>query len=314
MQIVDFTAAHIEQAGQIAKQSYDEERGYVPALPPVVSVPDLMTSAEDGLGVVAFEGDTMLGFLCSVKPFQNAFGSTEAIGVFSPLGANGAIGHDRAKIYARLYQVAGEKWVRAGASSHAICLYAHDKETQEQFFRYGFGLRCIDAIRGVDEIAAPLCDGYTFSELASERYSEVYRLDMMLHRHCLESPFFMVKPCITETEFLESLGDDRFFVARKDNETVAFLCASQAGETFLRDIPGYIHAHGAYCLPEHRGKGLLQGLLRLAVATLRDDGYKHLGVDFESINPPAYAFWLKYFDAYTHSVVRRIDEGALMKR
>lgn len=40
-------------------------------------------------------------------------------------------------------------------------------------------------------------------------------------------------------------------------------------------------------------------------------GYTRLGVDFESLNPTAYGFWLKYFDAYTHSVVRRIDEKAV---
>ena len=44
---------------------------------------------------------------------------------------------------------------------------------------------------------------------------------------------------------------------------------------------------------------------------LKPEGYKYLGVDFESINPPAYAFWLKYFTAYIHSVVRCIDEGAV---
>jgi hypothetical protein len=41
-------------------------------------------------------------------------------------------------------------------------------------------------------------------------------------------------------------------------------------------------------------------------------GYTRLGVDFESLNPAGYGFWLKYFDPYTHSVVRRIDEKAVM--
>ena len=270
-----------------------------------------MSFANNGLGVSAFDGETILGYLCNVSPFQNAFGSTDATGVFSPMGANGAVGKNRAEVYARLYQAAGEKWAWAGAASHAVCLYAHDKESQEQFFRYGFGLRCVDAIRDMDEVSALLCDGYTFEELMPEQYVEVFSLDMLLHRHYLESPFFMVKPCITEVEFLEDVGTDRFFVSRKDGRAVAFLCVGQAGETFIHKMLGYIHADGAYCLPEHRGKGLLQGLLRLATATLKAEGYKYFGVDFESINPSAYAFWLKHFTEYTHSVVRRIDEGAV---
>ena len=314
MQIYDFTSAHIEQAAQIAKQNYDKERGHVPALPPIDAVPDLIPFAENGLGVAAFDDSEMVGFLCAVGPFQNAFSSTDAVGVFSPMGANGAVGSNRTEVYVRMYQAAGEKWARAGASSHAVCLYAHDKEAQEQFFRYGFGLRCVDAIRGMDEVMAPLCDGYTYSELTSEEHIDIYPFIKLFNQHFLCSPTFMVKPDLTESEFLKGVKHDRFFAARKDGIIVAFISISQAGETFIRDVSGYIHADGAYCLPEHRGKGMLQNLLNLAMNILKVEDCKYLGVDFESINPTAYGFWLKYFDAYTHGVVRRIDEHAITKR
>jgi len=104
MQIVDFTAAHIEQAALIALRNYKEEHGFVPALPHIDMVPGLIPYAKNGLGVAAFDGGDMLGFLCSVSPFKNAFGSTDAVGVFSPMGANGAVGNNRADVYARLYQ------------------------------------------------------------------------------------------------------------------------------------------------------------------------------------------------------------------
>ena len=85
MQIVDFTAVHVEQAAQIAKRNYDEERGFVPVLPPVDTFPDLTPYVENGLGVAALEGDKIIGFLCAVGPFKNAFHSTDATGVFSPM-------------------------------------------------------------------------------------------------------------------------------------------------------------------------------------------------------------------------------------
>lgn len=238
MQIIDFTVNHIKAAVQLAKQNYEDERGFVPALPPVDRLPDLNPYAENGLGVAAFEDGTMIGFLCSVPPFKNAFRSTDATGVFSPMGANGAIGENRTMIYARLYQAAGEKWVRAGASSHAVCLYAHDREVQEQF-------------------------------------QSVY------------------------------------FTAKYEEQIVAFVRAELDGENFICNTPGYLHVKGAYCLPEHRGKGLNQKLLSMLMQKLKTKGYTRLGVDFESLNPTAYGFWLKYFDAYTHSVVRRIDEKIL---
>ena len=205
MKIVDFAGNHIGQAAQIAKQNYVEERKHVPALPSVDTMPDLTPFAENGLGAAAFDGDTMLGFLCSVPPFQNAFRSTDATGVFSPMGAHGATGENRAKVYARLYQEAGEKWATAGANSHAICLYAHDKEVQAQFFRYGFGLRCVDAIRGMDEIATSPCTGYDFSELTPDEFPQILPLDHMLDAHMAACPAFILRPSDTQESLRKKL-------------------------------------------------------------------------------------------------------------
>jgi GNAT superfamily N-acetyltransferase len=312
--ITDFTTDHIETATFLVRQNYEQERSFVPALPPVDTLPDLKPYAENGLGVAAFEDDAMVGFLCSVPLFKNAFGSTVATGVFSPMGANGAIGENRAKVYARLYQAAGKKWVQAGASSHAVCLYAHDREAQEQFFRYGFGLRCVDAIRRSDEIYAPTCEGYSFSELASEAVLKVLPLEKMLDDSYIDSPFFMYREQNNESAFLKEYErfQSIYFIASQEGRIVAFIRAELDGETFIQETPGYLHVKGAYCLPEHRGKGLNQKLLCMLIQKLKMKGYSRLGVDFESINPMAWGFWLKYFDAYTHSVVRRIDEKAVM--
>ena len=314
MLITDFTTDHIETATFLVRQNYEQERSFVPALPPVDTLPNLKPYAENGLGVAAFEGDAMVGFLCSVPPFKNAFGSTVATGVFSPMGANGAIGENRANVYARLYQAAGEKWVRAGASSHAVCLYAHDKEAQELFFRYGFGLRCVDAIRGMDGITAQTCEGYLFSELASEAVLKVLSLENLLDDGYIDSPFFMHREKNNESAFLKDYErfQSIYFIASQEGRIVAFIRAELDGETFIQETPGYLHVKGAYCLPEHRGKGLNQKLLCMLTQKLKMKGYSRLGVDFESINPTAWGFWLKYFDAYTHSVVRRIDEKAVM--
>ncbi|MCI9073092.1 MAG: hypothetical protein HFH80_09920 [Lachnospiraceae bacterium] len=42
---------------------------------------------------------------------------------------------------------------------------------------------------------------------------------------------------------------------------------------------------------------------------LKAEGYTRLGVDYESINPTAWGFWNKYFEAYTYSLTRRIVES-----
>jgi GNAT superfamily N-acetyltransferase len=129
------------------------------------------------------------------------------------------------------------------------------------------------------------------------------------------SPVFILRPSDTKEIFEEKVSRTHpiIFIATRDNQIVAYLRAERDGETFIGNAADYIHVMGAYCLPEHRGAGMHQKLLSLMVHKLKTQGYTRFGVDFESINPVAYAFWLKYFDAYTHSVVRRIDEHAIMK-
>ena len=310
IQIIDFTHEHIEQAQKLAQQNYEEERYFVPALPSVDSFPDLSGFAENGLGVAAFEGKRMIGYLCSVSPFQNAFGGSDAVGIFSPMGANGAAEENRANIYARMYQAAGTKWAKAGASSHAVCLYAHDRFAQEQFFKYGFGLRCIDATLSIDEIVASPCEGYNFTEFARAESSKINGLRNLLTNHMKKSPCFINR---NEQDVLDIIShrDMRIFTVTDSCKPIGFIEIMTNGENFACDASDMMNICGAYLLPEYRGKDIFTGLLYYVINTLNSEGYHRLGVNFESINPTAYGFWLKHFNAYTHSVVRRIDERAI---
>lgn len=153
MQIKAFSARHTSLAFELACRNYAEERAAVPALPDVRPAPPQLF-AENGLGVAALEEGRMLGFLGCYEPWENAFTGT-ARGTFSPIEAHGAVPEQREKIYRLLYQAAAEKWVEAGIASHSIALYAHDDAARRAFFTCGFGLRCVDAVRGMDEVHLP---------------------------------------------------------------------------------------------------------------------------------------------------------------
>ena len=310
MYILDFEKEHVEEAAAIALVNYYEEQQFVKELPQISAIPNINDFAGNGLSVAAFEGERMVGFLCGCAPFDNAFRATDVRGVFSPMGSHGAVLENRAKIYAAMYQTVAKKWVKAGAVSHAICLYAHEETSQYQYFQYGFGLRCLDAIRPMESISCETCEGYDFEELKQEEYYLVYPLYLALHDHYRESPFFMNRTPESEEEFRISSreGEGRFFVAKHKGELCAFVKIAASGETFVATGHAYRHIRGAYCLPEHRGKSLYQNLLNFVIGILKREGYTKLGVDFESFNPTARGFWLKYFAPYTHSVVRRIDE------
>ena len=314
LKLVPFSQEHIPAALAIARSRYEAERQYTPWLPHIGDFPDLRPFAQNGLGVAALHGESLMGYLCGVPPFRHAFGSTDAVGVFSPIHANGAAGEHRGEVYARMVQAAAEKWARAGAASHAVCLYAHDHEGQSQLFRYGYGLRCMDATRPAVPLNAPPCPGYTFRELAAEELLLAYPLELELDRHMAQSPTFILRPSQSPQEFLQAARQEhsRIFAAFFGSQAVAYYkITERSGETFLTDYPQTQHIHGAFCLPEHRGKGVAASLLDYVLQVLQGEGIQNLGVDFESINPSADRFWHKHFAVYTHSVTRRADEHAV---
>lgn len=312
MIIIDFEKKHVESAKRIAAANYYEEREYVPILPCIDTLPDLGCFASNGLGVAAFDDDRLIGFLCCYEPWDNAFDS-KAKGTFSPIHAHGSIKENRRLIYQKMYQVAAEKWVKNNISYHAIGHYAHDSESLSAFFTYGFGLRCIDAIRLMEEFECQPYDGVYFEELAKSDISRVREMRQMESEHMGNSPCFMYSSLEDFKSWLARAEErnSRLFVAKAYEKLIAFVEVKSNAENFVTEVDNICNICGAFCLPEYRGKNIYQNLLNFTIRKLKAEGYKLLGVDFESFNPTAYGFWLKYFTAYTNSVVRRIDECAL---
>lgn len=314
MIIVDFEKAHIEEARAIALENYNEERQFVGALPAMDGVPDLGCFAENGLGVAAFENGKMTGFLCCCSPWNNAF-DTAAMGTFSPIHAHGAVSENRGMIYRRMYQAAAEKWVKNNITYHAIALYAHDEKALQAFFLYGFGVRCSDAIRLTESTGAEIPDKLFFKRLSAEELPAVREMRRMLSAHLGESPCFMYSDEDEFRNWLEKAEKrgSAVYTAQINGAPVAFIEVTEDGENFVTETDAMKNICGAFCLPEYRGKGVFAGLLDYTLASLRSEGVELLGVDYESFNPTALGAWEKYFEPYTRSVVRRIDEGVLRK-
>lgn len=321
MRIIDFGYNHTEAARAIAIENYNQERLHNPDLPEMERVPDLTIFVGFGLGVTALDEEgRMLGFLCAYPPREDAFGTTGIRGTFVPIHAHGVRNDvtegEKSRIYSRMYQAAADKWVRKGILSHGISLYAHDTAAQNSFFYNGFGIRCIDAIRSLEELTVKpvdLAEGNEpeYLELTREEWGELLDLYNDLRDHLGQSPTFMSFGPVTKNQlYTEASEDIRYFAVRHQGRYIAYVKLGNEGETFVSNVGSMMNICGAYCLPEYRGKGIYHNLLAFLISTLRAEGYLLLGVDCESINPNAKGFWLKYFSAYTHSVVRRIDDKA----
>jgi hypothetical protein len=243
--IVDFVEEHIEQAQNIVKENYENERKCVDILPQINELPDFSQLAKNELGVSAFDGEKMVGYLCCFGPFENAFGTTNDTGVYSPVHGNGIVESDHKNIFARMYQAAAQKWVNSNITNHAITFYAHNGSIQNQLYRYGFGLRCIDAIRPMEELNTRECSNITFIELEHNDFRLIYPIGMNLTHHLWDSPSFL-----RYTEILEEEKDGdpdefakwqikenfRYFAAKDKEKIIAYIKTHDEGDNFIGNV------------------------------------------------------------------------------
>ena len=315
LRIVKLEKEYLTEAEQLALDNYREECNKVNTLPEVAKLPELECFAQNDFGVAAFEGDAMVGFLGCYNPWDGAFDSNVK-GTFTPVHAHGCVKEKRATIYERMYQQMAKMLVEQGVLYHGIALYAHDAEAISAYFHNGFGHRCSDAIRRMELIQDIMpAKGISFEELSLGEAKQVRELRRKLSNHMGESSCFMYT---SEDEFEEWVqkrenNGSRIFVAKDKGLPVAFLEICEEAETFVTELPNVKNICGAFCMPEYRGRQIYQNLINYTIEVLQKEGYQYLGVDYESFNPTARHFWPKYFEPYTCSVTRRIDEGVLRK-
>jgi len=316
MKIVDFKREHITQAKTLVRQNFDELRLINPNIPKIINLPEMVEFADNNMGIAIFndENDILLGFMSCYGPFENAFRNKNVNGIWSPIHANAVInqvGIQKDYIYKRLYEHAAKKWVEKGALIHSITLYEHEKEVINAFYTYGFGLRCVDAVRSLDniKIMQNSIKKLKFSELQNHEYTRITNMKNLLIEHLRQSPCFLNYKTMSESECLEKIHQNkiRIFIAENDEKIIGMIQIKNGGENFISDSSEMQNICSAYLLEEYRNQGIFEQLLQFVIETVKTNGYKCLGVDFESFNPSGSGFWLKHFKAYTSSVVRRID-------
>ena len=313
MKVIPFKSEHIQQAVRLAELNFKEENNRLQNILPKANLPDLSQFADNNLGVAAFDGDTMLGFICCYGPCHNLFGKSD--GIYSPVHANAAVHANRQKIYSAMYQFASNIWVENKLLSHSITLYANDSDAINSFFDNGFGKRCVDAAMDMNKYSYVLKNVEHLRELHKSKFSKVHKLSNLTNEHLQRPPAFMPRKPVCLDKFMENLADDtRIFVTKKDNEIIGFIKAQSDGETFISQNKHMMNITGAYVLDKYRGMNIASDLINYTVDALKKDGDTHLGVDYESINPTANSFWQKHFTPYTYSLTRRIDERIIEYR
>lgn len=307
-----FSEKHIEDAVNLALEELDAERSHCPDLP-CEDFSEHLTGilhwlSSQPFGKAALCDGKLVGYLAFAGPMDGFFGDVK--GVFSPLGGS-AFSYEyknRGRLASMLFASAAEEFVNQGVFSCALSRYAHDEETARSFVLNGFGIRCSDAVREISKLTLPYNSGSVrFLELPFSEFERIRKLRIGLVKHLENAPIFFP----TDMERYEKwfMNENmRVFAAEADGEIIGFISLEDDAENFITEHDTMKNICGAYSDEKYRGVGMAQNLLSFIAETLKSEGITHIGVDCETLNPTALNFWSKYFEPYTYSFARRIDE------
>ncbi len=309
-----FTEKHIDEAVKLALEELDNERKFCPDLPHedfskhLTGILHWLSSQP--FGKAAINDGKLVGYLIFAGPWDGFFGDVK--GVFSPLGGS-AFSYDyknRGRLASMLFASVAEEFVKQDVFSCALSRYAHDEEIAKSFVLNGFGIRCSDAVSKTSALKMQNnSKGVVFKELPADKFAAVEHLQRGLHKHLAGAPVFFPSDDFDEW-FKNWIKREtmRIFAAESDGEIIGFISVDDDAENFITEHDKMKNICGAYFNENYRGKGIAQNLLSFVAETLKAEGATHLGVDCETLNPTALNFWGKYFEPYTYSFARRIDE------
>jgi GNAT superfamily N-acetyltransferase len=315
MEIIPLEDRHLPDAARLFAAAFREQRERLPILPArhedeAGVLPMLSGLLSAYPGVAASEGGRLQGYLIGL-PLPAFKGSQR--GAYVPIWGHAAAGDDRAAIYRRLYARLAREWVAAGCLTHAVTLYPGDREAAGTWFRNGFGLLVVDAVRPLDPIGAPDLPEVEIRQATPEDAGLVQPLALELDRYLAGAPIFLA--------FLESAGTSvhaawlaepghALWLALHQGRPVAYLRCQPPGEdvAYIVSDPGTVSITGAYAVPDWRGRGIAAALLDRLLAWARANGYRRCAVDFESQNDLGSRFWLRHFQPICHTLIRHLDD------
>jgi ribosomal protein S18 acetylase RimI-like enzyme len=316
MEIMPLRSDHIADAAALFVANFRRLRQTVPATPADMEDPQRTAALLDGMlldcpGIAAFERGKLIGYMGWW--ILDNFRGTPRRAALVPEWAHGTVhlGMDESRpgIYRAMYRAAAAHWVEAGCQAHAVTLLASDKVAERTWFWSGFGLTVIDAVRPVQPLDAHIPSGLVIRKATLEDVGLLAEIEAEHWEHYAQPPTLMVpQPPDGAAEFttLLSTPQNSAWLALDQGQPAAYMRfeAGSHGAAQIVQAENTFAITGAYTKPAYRGKGAAPALLNSAIKDYAQRGYTCCAVDFESLNPEAAAFWMKYFQPVCLSVVR----------
>jgi GNAT superfamily N-acetyltransferase len=292
-----FADDDVEAAGRLLAARHVEHRRHEALLDPSFEDAEAATAevaavwaTDDASGAVAVRDGQTVGYLLGAPKPDATWGANvwvEAAGV--------AV--QDAETALDMYAVAADPWVAAGRLAHYVLVPSHDAALIDAFFRLGFGLQHVLAIR---EPLTGFADP-TVRRAREDDVSVLASLDFVLPAHQGGSPVFSSGPTFTREEALadaaESVADPdlAMFVVERDGRVVgtAVGCALTKSGAHVGparpDEAGFLGF--AAVLPESRGSGAGRAVGNAVLAWSAEQGYRSVVADWRSANLLASRAW-----------------------
>ncbi len=304
---------NIEQAVALVVAAYNEERTTLPILPEETDVKGLIHQSvtslfHQGTGVVALLDGNLVAFMAGVER-KELWGRCK--GFYSPLFGHGAVKELRTVLYQQLYKHLADQLVKKQITSHALTLFANDKETIDTWFLLGFGNRCVDSIRQAALLFPNKESEIVIKKIDLANLVDLADIEREFHGYFRNAPMFMIAETVDPIEQLTKWLDGEnhhLWAAYRDGIVVGHMQIEPIGETFVSQHQDVMNITGAYVAASERNSGIATLLLNTIQQWQVDHGYPLCGVDFEAFNIDGSRFWNRYFEPYTYTVTRRIDE------
>jgi GNAT superfamily N-acetyltransferase len=312
IEILPFSESYYGQVTALFVKKYHQQRLAIPLLPERMADRDVLKtmladSFDATTGLVAVENSQVLGYLCWF--IVDHFRATSRRGAYVPEWGHACIETDKTKLYQMLYRAAGNLWAQAGCQVHAITLLEQDRSAEKAWYWNGFGLTVVDAIRPMQPLEISHQTQLTIRKASTADAKALAQLDKEHREHYTQSPIFMAprtgKDVNENIEFL-SQPKNSVWLAESDNQLVGFIRFEGYDfdtATILESEEG-ITITGAYVRPAYRGQKVAVTLLDSALRDYQSMGLKYCATNFESFNPEAVSFWMRYFEPVCYSVIR----------
>ncbi len=268
----------------------------------------LVQQIEKGNAIVARKGEAIAGYVAWMcVDFHNERTA------FCPTVGHAALMEDGNGIYHTLYTAASQYWVQDNRFNHLWMTYYDDLDLKDMLYDIGFGSYVIDACRKVSAKMLQADCPYKVTRAEPGDADALLQLEKEMLQYLFKSPIYLVKEC-SKDYVLQAISRNRVLIAWDNDRPIGVMSVQlDPGYHFERlttDVSGYIVRPGAFVKPEYQRKGIGARLLKAVFDCCTEAGNTFVHVSFETANPNANQFWLRYFNPAIRSVRRTVNKDA----